>query len=245
MIPNAESGYGKGKINTLPSFTTGEVFVVTVAAGANTGNIQGMFLNGVDGSPRVHATFTLALAQCVTGRGDIIYIAPDYTTGITAAELLSAETKGVAIIEAGGVQVRPGLNRTYRATAALPASASAAIFTVTGKIRILNIMGTVTTVVQTQANNTKLEVVPTVGSTTALCTVTSTSAAAVGSTITIDGTLADALIVNAGGIGAYQAGSVVVPAGTINLNCAATNTGSVKWMIDYEPIDPGAIVVAA
>lgn len=38
---------------------------------------------------------------------------------------------------------------------------------------------------------------------------------------------------------------VVVPAGTIDLDCAASNTGSVKWSLFYWPLDPGAYVTAA
>ena len=38
---------------------------------------------------------------------------------------------------------------------------------------------------------------------------------------------------------------VVVPAGTIDLNCAASNTGAVKWSLWYIPLDAGATVTAA
>jgi hypothetical protein len=38
---------------------------------------------------------------------------------------------------------------------------------------------------------------------------------------------------------------MVVAAGTIDLDCAASNTGSVKWSIWYVPLDDGAYVEAA
>ena len=38
---------------------------------------------------------------------------------------------------------------------------------------------------------------------------------------------------------------VIVNEGTIDLDCAASNTGSVKWTVLYYPIDEGAAIVAA
>ena len=38
---------------------------------------------------------------------------------------------------------------------------------------------------------------------------------------------------------------LVVNVGTIDLDCAASNTGSVKWSIWYVPLDDGAVVTAA
>lgn len=245
MYPNTESGYGKGKINNNPGFTTGRIFMVSAANGANTPEIMAMFPTDQQGIQRVWTTFTLALAQCVTGKGDTILIAPDYTVGITAAELLAAETKGVTVIEASGEQVRPGLNRTYRQTATLPQTTTTPIFTVTGRVLIREIIGQVTTVVQAQADATKLTAVPTVGSATDICATGDINAAAVGTQLFITGTLATALQISAGGAQALQATGVVVQAGTINLNCAASNTGAVKWLVDYEAIDPGAMIIAA
>lgn len=42
---------------------------------------------------RVHSTITLALAECVAGRGDVIMVASDYTTAPTDTELGAAGTK--------------------------------------------------------------------------------------------------------------------------------------------------------
>jgi hypothetical protein len=50
-----------------------------------------------DGVLRVYGNITDALASCVTGRGDAIIIANDYTTAPTDAELSSAGSKGVTI----------------------------------------------------------------------------------------------------------------------------------------------------
>lgn len=238
-----ETGYGKTHLNALP-FTTGSAFVVVGSASANKPLIDAVFQPDVTGVRRVHTTLTGALAACVSGRGDTIILAPDFTTAPTAAELLSAETKGVSIIPAGVSQLQPGVFRAFRATAGLPASTSSAIFTVTGRIKLLAIRGEVTTIVQTQLCNTKLIGVPTVGSSVDLCAVKDITAAAVGTQFSITGTLANAMVQSVGAF-VEQAAPLVILPGTINLSTSATNTGAVKWHIDYQPIDPGATVVAA
>jgi hypothetical protein len=243
MYENSESGYGKTHLNTLP-FTTGKTFVLVGSSSANKNLIDAVFGNDPEGVRRVYTSYALVNAQTVAGRGDTIILAPDFTTAPSATELLSLETKGVAVIPAGKTQVSPGVFRAYRATAALPASTSSAIFTATGRVKIISIVGQVTTVVQTQLNNTKLIGVPTVGSSVDLCAIKDITAAAVGTELSITGTLATAMVQSVGAY-VYQASPLTVLAGTINLSCSATNTGSVKWLVDYSPIDPGAVLVAA
>ncbi len=244
MLENMESGYGKGKINTLP-FTTGKTFVLVGSASANKPLIEAVYGADKEGVARVYTSYALVNAQTVAGRGDTIILAPDFTTAPSAAELLSLETKGVTVIPAGQNQVAPGVFRAFRAAATLPATTATPYFTVTGRVKIVQILGEVTTVVQTQANNTKLIANPTVGADVDLCAVKDITAAAVGTQLSITGTLATAMVQTASGAFVYQASPVVVAAGTIDLSCAATNTGATKWLVDYQPIDPGAIVVAA
>lgn len=126
----------------------------------------------------------------------------------------------------------------------LPQSTQESLFTVTGKIRLLHIVGEVTTVIQTQANNTNLVANPTVGADVDLCAVLSITADAVGTMYKITGTLADALVATTSGAFAAQVGEVIVAAGTIDLACAASNTGQVKWTLQYIPLDDGATIVA-
>lgn len=135
--------------------------------------------------------------------------------------------------------------RVNRATAALPAGTAEAIFTVTGRVKVLSIQGEVTTQIQNQLNNTKLTANPAVGASVDLCAVLDIANDAVGTNYTITGTLADALVETTSGAGAYQAASVFVTAGTIDLDCSAANTGSIKWTIVYEAIDSGATITAA
>jgi len=136
--------------------------------------------------------------------------------------------------------------RVDRATAALPQTAAAALFTVTGgRVAIMGILGEVTTVIQTQANNTKLTANPTAGTSVDLCAVLNISADEVGCLYGVTGTVGDALIGVNAGYAPLPARPLVVAAGTIDLDCAASNTGSVKWSIWYAPLDDGAVVTAA
>tara|TARA_Y100000310_G_scaffold94721_1_gene92466 strand:+ start:146 stop:607 length:462 start_codon:yes stop_codon:yes gene_type:complete len=133
-----------------------------------------------------------------------------------------------------------------RATASLPQTTAAALFTVSGgRILLTSIVGEVTTVIQTQANNTKLTANPTTGTAVDICAVLNITADEVGCLYGITGTVGDALIGANAGYGTIMACKLVIPIGTIDLDCAASNTGSVKWSITYIPLDDGASVAAA
>lgn len=244
MYDTQNTSYGIGKLAAVP-FTTGKTFLLVGSASANKPLIESLFIADKEGVARVYTSYALVNAQTVAGRGDTIILAPDFTTTPSAAELLSLETKGVSVIPAGLSQVQPGVFRAYRATAALPQTAAAALFNVTGRIKVLSIIGEVTTIIQNQANNTKLISNPTVGADVDICAVADIANDAVGSQLSITGTLATAMVETVSAALVYQAAPVIVTAGTIDLSCSASNTGSVKWIIDYQPIDPGAVVYAA
>jgi len=139
--------------------------------------------------------------------------------------------------------------RVDRDTDTLPAGTDEALFTITGRVLITNILGEVTTVIETQANNTKLKHNPTgTGSDVDLCAVLDITADAVGTYYSITGVLATAmksttlwLVAPADTIGAQ---GLVLGPGDIELDCAATNTGSVKWSVWYIPLSAGANIVA-
>lgn len=136
--------------------------------------------------------------------------------------------------------------RVDRATATLPQTTQSALFTVAGgRVVITGIVGEVTTVIQNQANNTKIVSNPTTGTDVDLCAVLSTANKEVGTLFGITGTFATAMVGANAGAGVMCSIPVVVPPGTIDLSCAASNTGSVKWSIYYLPLDDGATVVAA
>lgn len=136
--------------------------------------------------------------------------------------------------------------KVERATATLPQTTAAAIFNIKGgRVLMTQIVGEVTVVIQTQANNTKLTANPTTGTSVDICAALSITADEVGCLYGITGLNTDAMIgINAGALPA-QTRAVVLPIGTLDLDCAASNTGSVKWTLFYIPIDDGAYVEAA
>ena len=103
-------------------------------------------------------------------------------------------------------------------------------------------MGEVTTAIETQANNTKLKLNPTTGSDVDLCAVLDITADAVKTQYVCTGTLANALVSTIG-VALLQATPWILDVGDIELDCAASNTGQVKWFITYSPLDGGAIEV--
>lgn len=124
-----------------------------------------------------------------------------------------------------------------RDTASLAATATTDMFSVSGLVEILGIYGEVTTIIQTQANATKLEFDPDSGAANAdMCDTLDISADAVGTMYGITGTPGDAMISYTSGVGVGPAANPVLEAGDIAMTCAATNTGSVKWTIVYRPL---------
>lgn len=146
-----------------------------------------------------------------------------------------------------GNQLRTLLYGTQvtRTTATLPQTTAGSLFAVTGgRILLTSIVGEVTTIIQNQANNTKLQSVPTTGTTVDICAVLDIANKEVGALFGITGLFSDALVGANAGATVVPRNAVVVPIGNIKLNCAASNTGSVKWAITYVPLDNGASVAA-
>ena len=136
--------------------------------------------------------------------------------------------------------------RVDKATASLPQTTDGALFTITGgRVYMTAIIGEVTTVIQTQANNTKLVFNPTeTGADQDMCAVLNISGDAVGTLYTISGTVGDALRDDLW-IGISMTYPMILSEGDIELNCAASNTGNVSWTMFYYPIDTGATVASA
>lgn len=234
---NKNTGYGLGQLGSLP-FTTGKVFVVSATTGANFQDIIKLYTPDYVGVPRSVSTIAAALALCVAGRGDVIILAPDFVTAPSAAELLDIDTKGVRMY--GAEQTDAGEFIVTRPATTLPATTTKDLFTVSGLVQIQNIIGVVTTVIQTQACNLKLSTY--VGTTsTDICADLDISADAVGSRMSITGTYANAMINTAAGVPlAPQATAVVAHGGTIRITTSATNTGAIRWVIRYRPLEHGA-----
>ena len=239
MLYNKESGYGAmfGKENN------GKVFVLASSSESAYFTLASIYTTDPDGVARLYTSWASVIAATVAGRGDKILVSKGFTTAPTLAQLATMDTNGVASSQLGG-QVGSHWTTT-RASSTLPATTATPYFTVTGKVKILNIIGEVTTVFQAQANAVKLIANPTVGADVDLCATVEGNAAAVGSLFTITGTLANAMIKTVSGAVPSQASPVIVTAGSIDFSTAATSTGATKWTVIYEPIDAGAMVIPA
>lgn len=144
-----------------------------------------------------------------------------------------------------GTAYRAGLLgiKVDKASFTLPASTTATLFTISGgRILLTSIVGEVTTIVQAQANATKLISTPTTGTAVDLCATLDITGDEVGCLYGITGTLATAMVGANAGATTGMATPLILPIGTIKLSCAATNTGATKWSMTYVPIDDAASV---
>ncbi len=134
-----------------------------------------------------------------------------------------------------------------RAAANLPQTTSSPIFTISGaRIFVVALIGQVSTAVQALANLTKLTAVPTSGTAVDICAASDINGLQVGGKLVPAMTaFATVLSVTQAGPAPYTYGGAIVDVGTINLNCAASATGQVRWTLFYVPVDPGATVAAA
>lgn len=160
---------------------------------------------------------------------------------------ISSLQYGVAGSEVGLDLMPPAFNgmASYHAPTNLPQTGVKAIFQVSAAVRLLHLVARVTTVLGATATNAKWVMNPTVGADVDLCAVVAVANAAVGSILTITGTLANAMIVSASGVVQYQANSIILPAGNIEFSCSANNTGQLEFFVHYLPIVDGALITAA
>lgn len=132
-----------------------------------------------------------------------------------------------------------------RAAANLPATATGGLFTVAGgRVAVTAIVGIVTTSIQAQANAIKLVATPTTGSVNDLSGTAESNGLAAGGMVSPTGLAADALVKSTGGGVSGQRNPIIVAPGVIGLNTAATNTGQMRWIITYVPLEAGATVTA-
>lgn len=241
---NQNAGYGKAVLASITAENSAKTFYVSwaVGTGAMAQILQNICPVDDDGVLRVYGNITDALASCVTGRGDAIVIANDYTTAPTDTELSAAGTKGVTISFIATGSGNDVLVST--ASKSLPATTTGTLFTVTGVCEVIAIVGVVTTVVQAQACNFKISTVSN-SATTDICANLDINAAAAQDRFSITGTFANAMIKTAKWVPvARQATSVVVQEGTIIATTSATNTGAVRWSVLYRPLQNGARITA-
>jgi len=158
-----------------------------------------------------------------------------------------------AAVDSVGVQVSTTDSRIYYqskrgASKSVASIATANLFTISGGcIKVLNIVGYITTACQAVGNATKLIMTPTGGTATDLCATLDLNGAGQYGLLTITGTFANAMVLTAtAGIKAdVQATPFITSPGTLSMNCAGTTSGAIDWYIEYMPMDADAIVEAA
>lgn len=119
-----------------------------------------------------------------------------------------------------------------------------------GPVLIKSIIGRITTAFQSSTNNLKFTYTVNGGSSQDLCAVTNGTGAAVNKMLTINGVRTDALkISELAGISELNEVTTprvvqVLAPGVIALNGSATTTGAADFSVVYEPLAPGARIVA-
>jgi len=132
--------------------------------------------------------------------------------------------------------------KVERAARELPQTSAHALFTITGG-RVLSTMliGETTVAHAAAANATKLVYNPTgTGASTDLCTTLDVTGKPVGTYYTLPDARTDPLV---SGLYNIPYGTMFIAGpGTIDLDCAASRTGKVKWMIAFVPLDKNATI---
>lgn len=142
--------------------------------------------------------------------------------------------------------------RVDRAAATLPQGASDDLFTIAGgSVLVLGLLGEVTTIIG-GANATHLEFSPDAATLADndLCdsaTALDINGDVVGTLYTITGTATDDLVDSGtdGWVIYTLANPLFMSEGAIELHCAGSVTGEIKWSIWYVPLEEGAYIAAA
>lgn len=134
-----------------------------------------------------------------------------------------------------------------RAAALIPQTAALGLFQIIGGRILMNlIIGEVVVAIGAVANNTKL-VANGDGALVSsdLCAVLDINGFAAGRLLTVSAAPTTALTSGTSASPINTSGDRVIHPGTIDLDCAGNSvTGTIKWLLRYQPIDPGAHVRA-
>jgi hypothetical protein len=127
---------------------------------------------------------------------------------------------------------------------------SGTLFTFTGRVGIVCILGTILVDIEAVATDTKLRIHSDALTEYDICANKDISHLHAGTLLSITGTAADAMVATdvVGTIAPGQAGTVVascVTSGTIEVVHGHAATGQIVWDICWIPLSPGATLVAA
>ncbi len=121
------------------------------------------------------------------------------------------------------------------------------IFVVSGPIKVIELIGVVTTNIGGTITRVKLLVDPTEpGTNTDICAQLDIDGDLAGTVYTITGTFGNAMVETTNGVIAGLATQFIVPAGVIEYaNADNAETGIIDWHLRYKPLAPGVTVTAA
>lgn len=133
--------------------------------------------------------------------------------------------------------------RVTRAANTIP-NGTTQLFTVTGCVRVISIIGRVLNVaIQALATNLKITANPTTGTDTDLCANADIQGQPIGTIFGITGTLATALQISTNeGALADQVTPVIVQPGAIDMVTDAAPTGQIQWSVIYEPVTSDGVI---
>lgn len=142
------------------------------------------------------------------------------------------------------VIVPPFRSRVTRATGGLPQTAQTAMFTIVGAVRLVSIVGRITTVIG-GAVNLRLVSNPTTGADSDICANADINTQPAGTILGITGTLATALQISVTeGALPDQVTPLILQPGTLDVVTDASRTGQVEWTATFEPITADGTMVA-
>ena len=177
--------------------------------------------------------FTTAAMTGTYTVGDILGLIPDEIASLSSVDILLANAKST-------------VNRN---ALLIPQTTTDVLFLGTGACLITNVLGHVGVQIGAIPNDTKLQILSGVA-TTDICAALDIDGDAAGSSYTITGTFADDMVNTAADIplAGAQAGSIRTPDGawSLVLHCVGESvTGTIRWSVTYEPLEEGAVMVAA
>lgn len=133
-----------------------------------------------------------------------------------------------------------------KTAASLPQTGTQHLFVVVGLVRIIGLVGRVTTIIQSTDPVAKVTSTPTVGTAVDVGATVDLSSLEVGGFVTVEGDGTAMIKGNAGaGMPGTGPGWWYCPAGYIDLITGASKTGATKWDLYYIPAEDGASVVSA
>jgi hypothetical protein len=236
---------------SMPLLTQGRVLFVNDAhSQAHDTGSQGTL-------DRPLATGAYALTRCRANSGDSVVVLAGHSESIATLSALST-VAGVTFAHLGlGVGWKTGASSSlYSANGPQQAKRAASlvtsafdIFNVVGAVRLTDIYGLVEVVIANTASLVKLTHTP-AGGVMAATDIAANSAsiaqAAVGTTLSITGTLANAVVLSANQTRIAQATSVILHTGALSVaSTGEPATGTISWNANYIPLTPGSYMAAA